>query len=99
VRAFTVVNNIAAASNVLIWCGFTWLGRGLINGVTGQNVTGYPNTGQLIYYLRFPLVMAACTIGAYAVSRFTRYKRMALAVQFVALLVFLPFLLGYTGGM
>ena len=98
-RAFTVVNNIAAASNILIWCGFTWLGVGLTKGVTDQNVPGYPNTGQLIYYIRFPLVMAACTIGAYAVSRFTGYKRTALAVQLVALLILLPFLLGYTGGM
>ena len=90
-RALTVVN-------ILVWGGFTLLGIDLTNGVTAQHIAGYPNSGQIAYYIRFPLAMAACATAAYLLARFTRFKGCALSIQILVLLVFFPFFLAYTGG-
>ena len=97
-RAFAVVNTLAAAVNTLLWGGLAWIGRGLLNGVERQQVAGYPSRAQFIYYLTFPLVMAACAVALYACARFTRLGSAAIFSQVLVFLVLLPFLLFYGGG-
>ena len=90
-RALTVVNT-------LLWCGFTWLGFDLSDGVVAQHVAGYPNAGQIAYYIQFPIAMAACAVAAFLFARFNRFRGTALMIEILVLLVVLPFIFGYTGG-
>jgi hypothetical protein len=98
-RTFTIANAVLAAINLLVWGGFIWLGIDLVRGVTAQHAPGYPNHGQITYYIRFPILMAVLTLSVYLLSRFTRYGGVALALQIFLLLTFFPFVLTYTGGM
>jgi hypothetical protein len=98
VRAFAVVNTVAAAVNALLWVGLAWIGWGLLSGVERQHVAGYPSRAQFIYYLGFPLVMAACALALYAFARFTRLGSAAIFSQVLVFFVLLPFLFFYGGG-
>jgi hypothetical protein len=98
VRTFDVINTIAAAVNAVVWFGLAWVGWGLLRGVETRHVAGYPNRGQLIYYLGFPMIMAASALALFAVARYTRFRAPALLTQVLVFFVLLPFLLGYGGG-
>jgi len=98
VRRLAVVNAIAALVNALAWLGLTWGGWGLLRGLEVQMIPGYPNHGQVMYYLYFPLAMGACALAVYAVARFSRFKKLALLIQALLFLFLFPFMLAYTGG-
>jgi len=90
---------VLSAVNVLLWGLLIWLGVEGIKGVESQHVAGYPNDGQLSYYVRFPILMAAVAVALFAFGRFTRFRRTALGLQ-ILVTVTLPFyLFAYTGGM
>ena len=84
---------------VIIWGGLTWVGAGLLFAVRNQHGPGYPNRGQLSFYMFLPLALTLVALGAYAVAHFTRFKRSAAAVQVLLLACVLPFLLMYARGM
>jgi hypothetical protein len=97
-RSFTIANAVLATINLLLWGGFTWLGIDLVAGVTTHHAPGYPNHGQIAYYIRFPILMAIFTVAVYLLSRFTRYGGAAVSLQILPLIAVLPFVLLYTGG-
>jgi hypothetical protein len=84
--------------NLLAWGGLTWLGVDIIEGVRNQHAPGYPNSGQISYYIGFPCVMLALAVGTFAIARYTRFKVTAVRIQVLILLVVLPFLLLSGGG-
>ena len=45
--------------NTLVWGGLVWIGVGLMQGVAERHVPGYPNNGQIAYYVVTPLVVLA----------------------------------------
>ena len=97
-RGFAVINAVVTGINVLLWGGLAWMGWGLLRGVEDRHVAGYPNRGQFIYYLHFPIAMAACALALYAVARFTRFRVPALLTQALVFLFLFLFMLAYTGG-
>jgi hypothetical protein len=99
VRRLVVVNAIAALVNGLVWLGLAWGGWGMLRGLEIRLIPGYPNRGQFIYYLYFPLAMATSALLLYAVARFSRFKALVLVAQSLLFLVLFPFMLAYTGGM
>ena len=90
-RTLTVIN-------IVVWCGLTWIGIDLTDGVRNQQVVGYPNAGQIAYYIRLPIVLSVFAVAAHVISRFTCFERTALILQVLILIAVLPFLFGYGGG-
>ena len=90
--------HVLTGLNILIWGGLIFLGYNLIDGVVAQKVVGYPNFGQITYYLYAPIVMVAVAVVTYLFSRLGRFIGLLLAIQTVVLLAFFPYILAYTGG-
>ena len=88
---------IAASLSALLWAFFTYLGYHLTLGVAQRHVPGYPNAGQWHYYVHFPLAMLLLNVGLLLFA-----KKLPLALFLglwvLQLLGFVPFFLGYTGG-
>ena len=90
---------VLAGINVLLWGAFIWIGRSLIHNLAGRAVPGYPNHGQMTYYLYFPMAMLTLALSAYAIGRVRKLRYVGLGVEVLVLVVFAPFFLGYIGGM
>jgi hypothetical protein len=88
---------IAGSLSLLLWAIFTYIGYGLVSGVAQRHVTGYPNAGQWRYYVYFPMVMALVSAGLLLLQNKLPTGTF-LGVWILQLLIFLPFFLGYTGG-
>jgi hypothetical protein len=88
---------VAASLTTALWALFSFIGYGLTRDVAQQHVPGYPNAGQWHYYVYFPLAMLLVSVVLLALAR-----RVPLAlfvtVWTLQVLVFIPFFLGYTGG-
>jgi hypothetical protein len=52
----------------------------------------------MTYYLYFPIGMVALALSAYALSRISKLRYVGLGIEALLLFVFVPFVLGYTGG-
>lgn len=90
---------IGSLAFALLWMWLVWTGIGLVQGVVEQNAPGYPNSGQINYYIVFPAVMTLVCAAAAAGVWKGRYLVAARTVQVLGALALLPFLLMYTGGM
>ena len=97
-RPFAIANAVFASISLLLWGGFTWMGFDGIEGIERQGVPGYPNAGQINYYFRFPLSLAVIALVLYALARLTRFGGLALTLQILLLLTWLPWIFFYTGG-
>ena len=77
-----------------VWSLFTLVGIGAINGVWSQDVAGYPNQRQLIYYIAVPALFAAASLVGllFAPKPIGRGCAGALALAIVGYLFF------FTGG-
>ena len=82
---------------------WTWLalsGWGVIAGIRAQHAPGYPNAGQLHYYVVLPALAAAGCAILFVAALLARRPGCPLAlVGAAALAALLPYLLFYTGGM
>jgi len=87
-----------AGINVLLWGAFIWIGHGLLHNLAARSIPGFPNQGQMTYYLYFPMGMLTLALSAYALSRVRKLRYVGLGIEVLLLFVFVPFLLGYTGG-
>jgi len=87
-----------AAINVLLWGAFIWIGHRLLDASTARDVAGYPNAGQVMYYLYCPIAMVILALAAYGLSRFRKLWYIGLGIEVLLLFFFFPFLLRYTGG-
>jgi hypothetical protein len=89
---------IAAALTTVLWAFFTYVGYDLVTGVAQRHVPGYPNADQWHYYVHFPLIMLLVSTGLLLLAR--RMPRgLFVTVWCVQIVLFLPFLFAYTGGM
>jgi len=84
--------------NVLAWGIFVWIGRGLLTNVAAQNIPGYSNHGQSVYYIYIPAGMVLMALAAYAITRKRALERVALVAEILVLIALLPFVFFYTGG-
>ena len=89
---------IAAALTTVLWAFFTYVGYDLVTGVVQRHVPGYPTAGQWHYYVHFPMIMLLVSTGLLLLAR---KLPQALFATFwgLQMVLFLPFLFAYTGGM
>jgi hypothetical protein len=92
--------NILVGFVCVLWGGLLWIGINLIEGVAARHVPGYPNSGQIFYYIGVPAAVTATLILSAVIFNFV--VRCPLCLGLLSLLTFvaLPmYLYGYTGGM
>jgi hypothetical protein len=88
---------IAASLTTLLWGLFAYIGYDLVSGVARRHVPGYPNAGQWHYYVHFPLIMLLVNVGLLLLAR-KMPVALFVSVWLLQIFMFLPFFLGYTGG-
>jgi hypothetical protein len=89
---------IAASLTIALWALFTYIGYYLLNASVQRDVPGFPNAAQRHYYLHFPLVMLAISVGLLLFAKKIPTP-VFVAAWSLQLFAFIPFFLGYTGGM
>jgi hypothetical protein len=96
--------NIVTMVIVALWSGLFIMGRGLAYGVYTHGVGVFPNSGQIDYYVLFPICMAALlTLVAWACNVFSRpssklWSSILLAFSVLSFGTLFPYLFFYTGG-
>lgn len=91
--------NILTGVAVLAWVGLSLIGLSLLRGVVEQNVPGYPNSGQIQYYVTYPMVVAVLLIAcAWFCNRIVRRPAVLGCLSGTALFSVLFYLLGFGGG-
>ena len=89
---------IVAIVGAVLWGSLALLGLDLLKGVSAQNAPGYPNAGQLRYYLYFPLVMLSTSLLFALLSMRYRLGGAFGCAPLLIILMIAPFMLAYTGG-
>jgi hypothetical protein len=88
---------VVASLTALLWALWAVLGYHLTVSMVQQHAPGYPSVGQWRYYVYFPVAMLFMSLGLLGAA-----KRLPVALFVTALvlqiIVFIPFFLGYTGG-
>jgi hypothetical protein len=69
-----------------------------MKNVMSQLVVGYPNSGQVGYYLVFPLVMLTASLVPGALLGQTKWSIGANIWCSLTLIAVFPYMLPYTGG-
>jgi hypothetical protein len=91
--------NILTFIAVLLWGGLALLGHELSKGVYAQRVLGYPSLGQFDWYVVFPFIMlTALLLSAWLCNTFRRWSWLLRLAGILALVVLIPYLFAYTGG-
>lgn len=89
---------VLMALNAFVWGGLSWAGWDGVRSIEAQHVAGYPNSGQIGYYLAAPLVML--TVSLVPGALFGQTKRSAGANLWcgLTLIAVIPYLFPYGGG-
>lgn len=82
-----------------VWGGLAVVGVKIIMGARNQGIHGFPNQGQISYYIFLPVALTFLAIAAYLLAHRGRFIRSAFIVQLGVLLFVLPYMLFFTGGM
>jgi hypothetical protein len=90
--------SVLAIINTLIWGLLIAMGHSDIESITAQHVVGFPDSGQITYYFYTPIIAVIVVLLAYLLALSGRFKVFSLLVESAALLVLLPYMLAYTGG-
>ena len=84
--------------NAFVWGSLSWMGWDGIKSIESQHVTGYPNTGQIGYYLASPLIMLSVSLLPMAFLSQTKWLAAANLWGALTLILVFPYLLPYGGG-
>jgi len=78
---------------LLIWALVCFCGISLLQGVAAQKVSGYPNQGQINWYVLFPAVMAVLDVLLIVLARSLPLllRVIAFAIQLLLLPAFIFF--------
>jgi hypothetical protein len=91
--------NILTGCAVFAWTMMLLIGVSLIQGVTSQNVPGYPNAGQIKFYLLYPaLVVAVLVACAWLFNGIWRRASTLALLSGASLLAALPYVMFFGGG-
>jgi len=93
-----MTRRLVAILGALFWGASVLSGVSVISGVARQAVPGYPNVGQVRYYIWFPATMFSLNVCLAFFAQRTPTPFFAL-IWLIQLALVLPFLLGYTGEM
>jgi len=84
--------------NGVAWGGLSRLGWVVVEGVFAQHVAGYPNAGQISFYIVIPLVMVSVAMVPAVLLSQTRWAFWGNVWSAFTLVLLLPYLFFYTGG-
>ena len=91
--------NILTGCAVFAWTMMLLIGVSLIQGVTSQNVPGYPSSGQIEFYLLYPaLAIAVLVACAWLFKGISRRPSLLAFLSGAALLAVLPYVMFFGGG-
>jgi hypothetical protein len=94
-KEVTMPRYILTGLNLLIWGGLVWLGLELIRT---QHLRGYANAGQFQHYVTIPSIMVFVSILPPLVLWRTRWSGIGTGWAIITLLLLLPYMLAYSGG-
>lgn len=63
-------SNVILGIACVLWSIMIWGGINLIQGVTAQHVPGYPTSGQILYDIKFPAMVAITLLVSGLISNF-----------------------------
>ena len=95
IRSATITACIAA----VVWFGLLCLGVSVIASIKAQHANGYPNWAQIGLWLGIPAI--AFAILTFSLYFFNRVRRSPIVLGVVAassLIVILPFIMTFAGG-
>jgi NADH:ubiquinone oxidoreductase subunit H len=84
--------------NGVAWGGLARLGWDGIKTIELQHAAGYPNTGQVGYYLVIPLLMLTVSLVPSAFLGQTRWSGLSNVWGGLTLIAVFPYLIPYGGG-
>ena len=90
---------VLMAANIGSWGFFAWSGFSGIRRAQAQHVPGYPNRGQIEFYVVFPLLVVAIALVLPILLRRTRWSGGGTAILIATLLLLIPYGFVFTGGM
>lgn len=88
---------ITSAISSVLWALILLMGIVLIKGVYSQNVSGYPNSSQLTYYIAIPAIVLTLSAAVLISAIRFRYPKLWLMSLAISLAV-VPYFFFYTGG-
>lgn len=86
-----------AALNLVLYGGLAYLGIGFMRSVAASHGAAYITTEHVAYYVGFPAFVVVLTIGLVGWAR-VRRRPIARWPLVVTLLLLVPYMLAYTGG-
>ena len=89
---------ILTVINAVVWGGLSWMGRGGIAYIESQHAPGYPNLGQIQFYLAFPLLMLSVALVPAVLLSQTKWSVFGSLWSVLTLLAVIPYLFYYGGG-
>ena len=92
------IANLLAGCAALSWLIIAFVGMTLILGIVGQNVLGYPTTGQIMFYVVLPTAFAITVFLALWHCNVRKKPTILVGISTVSILALMPFLAPYTGG-
>ena len=90
---------ILPAINGVLWGGLIWAGSQAMNSVRSQHVPGYPNSGQIEYYVVAPIVMLCVAVLPAIIVSQTKWATFGNVWATLTLTLLVPYGCFYTGGM
>jgi hypothetical protein len=90
--------NITAGVAVAAWFALALTGRGFVGGVVARGSPGYPNSGQIEYYLVWPMFATMAVLAIAWVCNAFGWPKALLTASVVALFALPIYLLPYSGG-
>lgn len=90
--------NIFAGIAAALWFGLFYMGRSGTYGIYAHGNGVYPNSGQIDYYMVFPICITATLLLAGWICNGLRAAQPLGAISIIALAALFPYLLVYTGG-
>jgi hypothetical protein len=94
-----VANTTTTGIAVALWLGMFLMGRDLAYGFYSHGAGVFPSAEQIDYYVLFPVAVVFClTLLAWISNIFRRRPALLLAGSMASILILLPYLFFYTGG-
>lgn len=91
--------NVLTGASLALWLALFYVGRTGTYNVYAQGKDVYPNSGQIDYYIVFPMCVAIALAVAGWIFNVFRSPLPLKAISIISFMVLLPYLFAYTGGM
>lgn len=94
-----IAANIFAGLVCILWGSLLWIGFGLMASVSSRHIPGYPNSGQIFFYIGVPgAVTAILVLAIFTLNSIFRSPTWLAFLAAAALLLLLYYFMQYTGG-